>query len=343
MASPPTVRGAANIDNLSRQTKDHFRRAKPAVSPDIFGRLLGIAWKGQGFPVVAFRHGVSQDLVEHRFMATDGAHIEATGRAPMVFSARAMFRNGVEPAASETDWVRPLYPDGWRAFLKLADDRATGKLKHPELGLITCKLRSFETEWNAGVRDGVDVELQWIETTDNPTELNGLLSKPSPIGLAATAAATLDGFQYQLATQQIAATLYPTDTGDGLTFTQFVQKIQAAIDRGIVLERQLVGSVASVIAKVTRIVDAVDTLLNPSLWPLRSAAIAFIMSMRDVQKTLNLGGAQHSYWMTPGDMTVTRVALALSQSPRTLISLNPSLVGLAVVPARTLITYVPAG
>src|SRR5947208_3808040 len=114
---------------------------------------------------------LEQDHAEHRWPDRDGAHVEATGRAPLVFSAKAIFRNGISTGRAENWESGKLYPDAYRAFIDAAADRTSGPLQHPEHGTVTCKLRSARVTWDANKRDGCDVACVWVETSEPTDEL----------------------------------------------------------------------------------------------------------------------------------------------------------------------------
>jgi hypothetical protein len=310
-----------------------------ADDDDLFSQLLGMSWRGVGFPVVGFRQGLAHDLVEHRFMAKDGAHVEATGRQPLVFQARALFRNGVAPAPGESNWIRPLYPDGWRAFMAAAADKTSADLVHPELGKFRCKLRQADTDWDLNRRDGVDVEVSWVETTDDPNGLASLLAGESPIKSAARYAAGLDDFLYKTKNKQLALALTgPADPG-AKSLEDYVFAIEAAVDQASILSRQAEGRIASVIARADRFVDAVNRFGQPGDWLARRTAESLIESLLTFKKTYVSRGKSIRFYATPTTMTVTTIAAALKIGVADVLSLNPDLSATPSVPPGTVVTY----
>jgi hypothetical protein len=314
---------------------------------DLFSSLLCVQWKGIGFPVSSFRHGLSHDLVEHRFMDRDGAHIEATGRAPMVYSARAMFRNGIAPGPSEAGrWTFPLYPYGWRDFLEAAADRSTGDLVHPELGTIRCKLRSAETDWSASARDGVDVEISWVESVDDAdATLDALLLAASPLAAAKIAAQDLSTFAFSDKTKALAAALTGPKDPSGYSLGDLLNDVQAAIDQGTLLERRIVGKVDQAINRADRLVEALNRLSAPQDWPGKRSAEVLADSLATLrrQALAPLGGAKATrYYVTTGPTTLARIAAAIGRAVSDIVAMNPDLARSPVVPAATLVRYAAA-
>lgn len=311
---------------------------------NILGRLLPVKWRDVGFPTTGFRHALEHDQVQHRYMDRDGAHVEATGRSPFVFSCRALFRNGIEPGATERDWPRPLYPDGWRKFLVAAADRSTGKLIHPELGEIQCKLRSAETVWDAGVRDGVDVDVTWVESTDDSDDALGeALGRPGPLAGVQVAAVALSEFQYAGKTAAEAARLTGAKDPPGMGLLDFANKLTALVDKGTLLERRGAGVLDQALYRAGRVVDAMDRVASPPDWPGKRQAQVLMDSLVQLRDTASRPFNKPTrYFVTTRDMTLTAVAAYLQRPINVLVTMNPKLATGPVIPAGTIVKYAAA-
>jgi hypothetical protein len=302
--------------------------------PDLFSNLRPMAWRGQQFPTANFRVSLQQDHVEHKFADTDGAHIEATGREPTVFSARIMFRNGIARGKNET-WTTPLYPDGWRQFMKNAADRTSGTLDHPELGPITCKLRSAETVWEAGVRDGVDVDVTWIESVDGAQAFADTLSAKSPVQNAVTAAIDLD------ASTSITRDATPVEKAgvDEPTFTDMINAIQTVTDQAAILNRQTVGKIDAIRYRTELLIDSVERAGDVTQWPIKHAAERMRAGLTDLSKKVISGSKPVSIFEVSKEATLTSIALTLGRNITSIISLNPRLVSKPTVRVGTKVRY----
>ena len=159
---------------------------------DASSRMISPSWRGVEFPCGDWEFGFEQDHAEHKFPDRDGALIEATGRAPVTYTFTAFFRNGIDAKATVPTATLPLYPVQWRKFIVACLDRSTGSLVHPELGPINVKLKSCKTKCSLDKRDGVDVDVTFVESPLASEELTDLLRQPSPMGAALASAKSLD-------------------------------------------------------------------------------------------------------------------------------------------------------
>src|SRR5450631_3336877 len=206
-----------------------------ASTDDLFAALIQMSWKGIAFPYIETDLELRQDLAIHKFVDRDGAHIEGTGRAPIQFTARIPFINGLQTGKNE-NWPRTLYPTVWKQFFAACADKSTGLLIHPELGEFTCKPESIHTRWAADARGGVYVNATWLETDDGINELDRNLAAVSPTSNVQQAAAALD--------QQILTlnpNIVPKPYTPPITFQDMVRSVRAVFDQGTLLQKQYAG------------------------------------------------------------------------------------------------------
>lgn len=161
----------------------------PKSDLDVLALMIQPKWRGIEFHCGPWSMEGDHDIAEHKFPDRPAGLMEHTGRNPMRFSFTAYFRNGITGSGTSS---LPEYPDNWRAFIAACSDGSTGELVHPELGPIKVKCKSHKTSCEPGKRDGVDVEVQFIESPPAEAELDDLLNKPSPMGAAITSARDLD-------------------------------------------------------------------------------------------------------------------------------------------------------
>lgn len=134
---------------------------------DALSQLVRPSWRGIPFDIIAFEMSGDHDHTTHKAPDRDGGLTEATGRNPFSWRFSAIFRNGV--VGSEG-----AYPKRWREFVKACADRSPGTLLHPELGELKAKCKSFPTTWDSARRDGVDMQLEFVEATDDDSVLVAL-------------------------------------------------------------------------------------------------------------------------------------------------------------------------
>jgi hypothetical protein len=302
--------------------------------PDLFSQLRPMSWRGIQFPTANFRVSLQQDHVEHKFADTDGAHIEATGREPMVFSARLMFRNGIVRGPNE-GWPAALYPVMWKQFMAAAADRSSGIFQHPELGPITCKLRSAETVWDANIRDGVDVDATWVESTDDTAGVAAALTSESPVKDIKLAAASLD------ASTSITRDATPVEKAgvDEVTFTDLVNSIQTVTDQAALLNRQTVGKIDAIRYRTELLIDSVERAGDVTQWPIKQAAERMRAGLTELQKKTISRSKPVSKFVVPRECTMTSLALTLGRHVTSLISLNPRLVAKPTIRKDTVVRY----
>lgn len=303
------------------------------MTSDMFSQLIAVSWRGVSFPIAGFRATLEHDLIEHKYVDQDGAHIEAVGRAPLRFSARALFRNGIVPGATER-WGL-LYPDGWRAFMKVAAARVTGTLTHPELGDIRCKLHSADTSWDASVRDGVDVDVAWIETQDKDSSLESLLGDASPISSAYLGALDLDASV--ISTEQKKRLGILPNAPAGPSFGDMINGVQALLDTRTVMQNRASGIMDGAVYRARLLADSATRSADPRQWPVKRAAARIEAAANDL-RAVTVSRAVRLY-RTPRAMTLASIAAALQREVKAVVSLNPGLVRYPAVPADVDVRY----
>ena len=230
---------------------------------ELFSQLREFKWRDVSFPSSSFEVTVQQDHAQHRYPGQDGANIEATGRAPLYFTAKIPFRNGIAPGKGES-WgdisTETLYPFVYRKFLLACADRSTGSLQHPELGESRCKVESVRTLWDANRRDGVDVDVSWIESTEDLLDATNIHAA-SPIATAEQAGADLDGQLASSLTVPVRPEFKP-DFGD------IMRGLKGISDQLSILEQRTVGKIDQVLYRVDALSDSVAKNKSSLDWPL---------------------------------------------------------------------------
>lgn len=300
---------------------------------DVLAQLSPPSWRGIPFPLVRLRNSGGHDHAHHKFCDKDGFHVEATGRNNLTFSATIPFRNGVIAAPQELWNGRTLYPDVFRAFLAACADRTSDDLIHPELGRITAKVVSFDWDYVAERRDGVDFDVTWIETLDDGDELNGIIAQQSPVATAVTVASKLD---------DLVTTLTPPPpelANDTASFSDMMRSIQAIPDTAALLSRQAGGLLHRVASKVDRLIAALDRLDDVRLWPVRDGAEHMRATVVDMNAKLGVDNKVILEALVPTPTNLSSLARRLNNKIDDIIRLNPTLVDEPVVRSPTRVRY----
>jgi prophage DNA circulation protein len=301
------------------------------VASDIISQLREFKWKGIGFPVSQTRVSLAHDQVEHKYWGQDGARVEATGRAPIVITARIHYRNNLAKAKNETWGV--LYPETYRKSLVAAAETSTGTLEHPELGDIRCKLKTFDQVWDATIRDGIDVEATWVETREDDLDAV-ILTDQSPVAEAFLAAFDLD---------EGLATLSPP-LGTGATykpdFTDTIRSIVAVADQVSLLSKQSAGRVNALLYRIGQIEFAANGAKSALLWPISTSCQRMRSSVYKLQQKLLQKQQSISFYRVPRTLSLSSLALDMpGNTIADLIKLNPDLPSKPAVEAGTLVRY----
>lgn len=313
----------------------------PASYDDLFGQLLEFKWRDIGFPVTKCGIELRQDLTIHKFVDKDGAHIEGTGRHPLQFTARVPFLNGLRSGLNESwglanNWT--LYPTVWRSFFEACANKATGPLQHPELGVITCKCETARTEWSADVRTGVWVDVTWLESDDNATQLTEALNAQSPIGTVDSVGAALDAYLDD--PTNLKAPQLPTFPS---TFGDLTTAIRGAIDQTTILQKSFAGKVDNLIYQAQSIEDALDRSANANAlnWPLSQACEQMKAAAYDLKASLGTKSKTVALYTVPKDSTLGQVGATLGANLAELMALNVAYVGSGIVPGGSVVRYYP--
>lgn len=302
---------------------------------DVYSELLEFKWRGKSFPTSTFSLKLRHDLAQHKYPGRDGADVEATGVAPLEISAKIPFRNGVSGARSETwpDDSKPLYPVQYREFMKACKDRSVGELQHPEFGNIQCRIVSADTVWDATRRDGVDVDVAWLETIDEKNET--FFAGTSPIVSALSAATALDdAIRARVSKQQL-----PDEPEYEPNFSDMVRSVQQVSDRFQTLNARLAGRLNSVVYRVNALKQSIQTSADAKDWPIVQAIEQLKSACNQWKRELVPSGRTIVYYVVPKDATLASIAIDTGAPMGDLIMLNPILCAYPVILKDTIVRY----
>jgi len=314
---------------------------------DVLEQLLEFKWRDVSFPVTEFETDLEQDLALHKWPNRDGAHVEATGRAPLVFSATIPFRNFIQPGTTET-WQNfiapdangnlesgaPLYPTVFRAFFQAMATRSSGQLQHPEFGLVQCKPKSARCKWSAMRRDGCDVTASWIESLDDTvSDFQDILARPSPVSEAQVAASDVDDQIVQWDNTPV------TSDASASTFSQDLARVLSSFDMATILSSQYGASIDALTKRTSSLLDRVEAASDITAWPLIASCSRLQSSLYDVKQSLLTSGQSVAIFVPPEDTTLAALAAITGSTMDDLITLNAALVRNIRVPAGSEVRY----
>lgn len=298
---------------------------------ELFEQLLAFKWRDVEFPVTKMTVALAHDLVEHKYWGVDGARIEATGLAPMRFTAVIPFVNGIVPGKNERWSV--LYPNAMRELLAACALRTTGILTHPELGEIPCKCERVEFDWSGDRRGGTECQVSWVETkqvadTENPFG-------PSPVQEIALGALDLDA-----STEDLAA-LIPTLPEFPTTFTDLARSIQGVFDTVTLLSNSTAGKINAIVYRVEQLGDSVDRAKSALTWQTTNTIEHMKSDAHQLKENILKNESKFILkFLVHGDTTLAGVTAQLTDAKLAdLIHLNPALMKNATVAKGTVIRY----
>ena len=325
----------------------------PASFDATFGALKPLSWRGIQVPAASVELALDQDHAEHKFPDRDGAHIEATGRNPLRFRAKLIFRNNITPGKKESWPSGILYPLQFRAFLEAAADRSSGEFVHPELGPITCKLKSFNVRWDAMTRDGVDADAEWVESTDKPEDLAAIIGTYSAASASQAAAADLDTYAINKVapfyTPPVDAQTFTTAQPSSLapppfepSFGDAMRQIQGVFDQYTLLSKKAGGQVDHIIYRVNALSDSVASAKDVTMWAPRQSLEKMKSALYELKKQILTSNRKISFYQVPAPTTLAAIAAFLHAPIADLLKLNPLLAQAPSVQPFSIVRYYTA-
>jgi hypothetical protein len=304
--------------------------------------LLSFSWRDIGLPYTDVKVVLRQDLAIHKFSDLDGADVEPTGRGPIEITAKVPFLNHIAAAPSET-WVSgDNFPSQFQKFWAAVIDRSPAYLQHPIFGPVYCVVSHAEVDLKATTRDGVYVDVTWIETF----EPSGGVS-PNVQGGGQLSAATQAGVDLDTLLPTLPASAFPQLPKQNFSFAQFARNLQGVANQVSLLEYQTVGKLDAVISQVQTTLAAFSGLAKGPFasgqsvlqWPTRDAADRFLSSLNSIRQSLLATGQQTSIYVPKQDTSLVMCAQTIPAPIGDLMNLNPSLLSDIVVPQFTQVRY----
>lgn len=296
--------------------------ATDIFKPDVLQFYKDAKFRGVAFPYTEMRVSLSQDNVEHKYPYRDAGLIEGVGRASNIFTFKAPFRNG-------TTGHSDLFPTVWRSLLTACADKSTGELVHPEMGTVNVKCKSCTTSFDAMRRDGVDVDLEFVETLTKSDEDAILFGSSSPA--AATMAAAVD-FDKAISdtgfTQVYPESLKP----DLLSAMKALNGLVSQIGLGLA---NIGAAIDGMLGDLDGMISLLESENNPALAGAIAAATAAFAATIALAQTITGGGRDVSMAVVVRDSNLSAAAGVLGQKVDDFLKLNPALGTQTRIPAGT--------
>lgn len=302
--------------------------------PDFLIYLKPCSWKGIQFPIGNISTEMTQDLVEHKYPDRDGSYVESMGRAAIKVKCKAFFLNHVSKGKGENFEFGNLFPKVFQQFIKACKDKSVGLLVHPIHGTFTAKCASISYDLNADVRDGVIVDVEWIECVKNTTSAIDAEDVTELVNLYTDALANLS-VDFPKLTKEKSINLFDLadDIGD------FVSGVAGALE---LTGKKVLGKIDRVLYRIERTQNAIRSLnSNTAANALQKGEnlYEFVKKQKDeiVSNTQVLYGT--GVYVTKQRQTLTQIASLLQNKIFELLKLNKDLGGKPFIEAETPIKY----
>jgi hypothetical protein len=288
---------------------------------DALRLLAPFEWRGQIYPVSArdygFRHEGSPVSIQYR----DGQLYDMTGAQSPTYRYTIPMRQDIAIGT-----YKNLFTEALPILFAAMRDRSTGLLVDPIHGPAKCKPQTYAESLNLGMRDGIDLEVEMVESPDLVDEEE--VFKPiSAEGLTSDAGA-LDAEIERVDWQQEPS---PEPTVDIL---DAVSGAFAQVDANI---GKFNSGLHKYAFQMEKIEASAAKLQNPDGWQIqraarrnRAAALALAGRGRDPSK--RIVAVRNKY-----EKTISGAASDAKMTVQAFIRLNPSLAALGRVPAGTII------
>lgn len=320
---------------------------------DVLKKLYAFTWKGISFPITTFETPISHTIIQHRFYGEDGADLEDVGVDPLTITCTAVFRNSLFEKFN-----KPLYPDIFLDFMAVAAERSTGVMIHPQFGIIYCKIVSATPVWRAEVRDGIDVNITFVQDAqpeffekENISNLKTVAQaydkvyknigpNQTPVersGIVSGQDLDNPNSQRKKTPQELAE-----DDKKKVTFAEMADQIQAIADYPQRLDRTIAGKIDAVKYRVERLYDTIDKTTDPTQWKTKRSIEQAYAAANNIEKDLlkKMGVSDDvSVYKTTTDSTFGELCVILKCDVGTLMNLNPQYVRYPAVPANSSVRY----
>lgn len=304
-----------------------------AEVPELRWRSLGVPFRNAniaGKHVQARRPYPYLDVTAH----------EPVRRESEVVTAELLFLNTLEP---------DLYPDRFRDYLAAIQDKSPGPLLHPARGLFRAVVTDYNVDFDEVTRAGVIVRVVWEEDREDASTPPAEADVPpdaketareadaqyeivralyptnedAPIGTddAITAKGDALDAAYEAAFENVRLQ-YPTGDGGPSTFEEMFDQILGDVQSETIA---LSGKFAQAAGVVAAVLDAVELLQDPALWPTMLAFREAHRAFSDLATKYGEGERPTGRFVTKREMPLDEIADALGAKVDDLVQLNPTL------------------
>lgn len=283
---------------------------------------------------------------------------EGVRRGSEIIDGTFVFLNTVDRPHPELS----NYPDLFRQFYAAIRDKSAGDMVHPARGFLRARVLSYNIQYTAQERAGVTVTVRWAETradastspaeVDVPPDAKEVsadadvaveavralypTSDDAPVGTDPAVVAKGDAFaaSYDEAFASIELN-YPVDEAPTDVLSLY-EAVLGDVQTGIVSLSGRWNRAAGVVAEI---VDAVEVIQDPLLWP---AALVLKEAWRAIDELATDFGEKDraiGKFTAPREMPLDEVAATVGAKIDDLVSLNPAAVSSPWIAEGAVVRY----
>jgi prophage DNA circulation protein len=291
---------------------------------DVLATTQLASWRGISFECGPISWAFDQQHAVHTYPDRDAGFIESTGRNPATFTFTALFRRGIVGEGGGRD----AFPNNLFRFQSACADRSAGPLVHPILGTLTVKCQRIDVQVDPARRDGVDVNVTFIEATDREDELAALLAQVSPLGSCYDAARSFDSATVGPVPPDLPVSLRPSLLDSIKQLNGLLLQVQFGVGN-------ILNKIDGMASAVNDLADTISSLNEPRNVTALNALERLFASLVRLSEEVRRQTRPIRPVTLPRDMTAPDISALFSTPLGDLFRLNPLLAGADVVSTGT--------
>lgn len=281
--------------------------------------------------VISIETSGGQRQAERIFPYLDSAAHEPTGREPYRVRVRLAFLN---------TWRQNMYPGAWSSWRQRFQDRVSGKLRHPDIGILSAAMVSFSYVLDGRMPHGVIVDVEFVETIediDAPAEFEFKAGSSAEIAEEVDNAMAVMGLSYPSGMGSVAGAIARIAKIPAEAIGEVSAQIESTIGQVFQIQQAVEAAVASAATLPDQARDAVQNSVE------RIALDGLLASLWDSLKSdkakIEKAAKPTKVHTVEADSTLGNISFKLGADLAGIIQLNPSLLAAPTVPKGTAVKY----
>lgn len=288
---------------------------------EVLSQLPFLTWRGLAAPPCeSVSFSWANDLAARAIPYVDVDVHDDVRRKSAEFKVRLFFCETVEPGAFTQKWPQ------WLDAIKTG---TPDYLVHPLLGTIRARVAHVGGEVKARMRDGVVVEIDFIETNEDPSVISADITSQSDILVAAQAAdAAASSFGVSWPSSPLGTSIFSAISGIRGSLFSFDFDSSA--------------SVTQIIGNISQMIDAVEAVDDHQRYAADDALLAVWRQLYQAQQLISARARRVLSRVVANDTTLDRFARETSNTLQDIMQANLFALRAPIVPKGTTLRYFAA-